>query len=112
MAVYVSNINIETGTNFSQVFTLEDVNTNSPLNLSGYTVNSQMRKHPASSGVTTFTTNLSDPTAGQLQIGLSTTQTLALKPGRYVYDVLVTDTSSNVSRVVEGMAIVSQGVTR
>jgi len=112
MAVYVSNIVINTGTTFSQNFTLENANTNSLLNLTGYTVTSQMRKHPASTGVTTFTTSVADVTGGQINIGLSTTQTATLKPGRYVYDVLITDNSGTIDRVVEGMVIVSQGATR
>ena len=113
MAVYVSNIVINTGTTFAQSFTLEDVNTNSVLNLTDYTIKSEMRKHPGSTtGVTTFTSTVSSSAGGIIQIGLSTTQTAALKPGRYVYDVLLTDASGVRDRVVEGMALVTQGATR
>ena len=113
MSVYVSNIVINTGTTFAQTFTLEDVNTNSILNLSDYTIKSQMRKHPSSTtGVTTFTSSISSAAGGQITIGLSTSQTSALKPGRYVYDVLLTDNSGTRDRVVEGMVLVSQGATR
>lgn len=112
MAVYVSNIVINTGTTFSQTYTLENINTNSLLNLTGYSVSAQMRKHPAATGVTTFTANVTDVTGGQVNIGLTSTQTASLKSGRYVYDVLVTDSSGNRDRVVEGMVIVSQGATR
>ena len=113
MAVYVSNIVINTGTTFSQSFTLENVNTNSVVNLSNYTIKSEMRKHPGSTtGVTTFTSSIASASGGIVQIGLSTTQTAALKPGRYVYDVLLTDNSGTRDRVVEGMVIVSQGATR
>ena len=52
MAVYVSNLTVNTGATFNQTFTLEDSNSNSVLNLTGYTVRAQMRKHPGSS---TFT---------------------------------------------------------
>jgi len=112
MAVYVSNIIVNTGADFSQVFTLEDASTNSALNLTGYTVSSQMRKHPASSGVTTFTASVYDASAGQIKIGLSTSQTSALKEGRYVYDIKVLDTDNVTTRVVEGMVLVSKGVTQ
>jgi len=113
MAVYVSNIVINTGTTFAQSFTLEDVNTNSILNLTDYTIKSEMRKHPGSTtGVTTFTSTVASAAGGRIQIGLSTTQTAALKPGRYVYDILVTDSSGVRDRVVEGMALVTQGATR
>jgi hypothetical protein len=113
MAVYVSNIVINTGTTFAQTFTLENVNTNSVVDLTNYTIKSEMRKHPGSTtGVTTFTSSIASAAGGQIQIGLSTTQTAALKPGRYVYDVLLTDNSGTRDRVVEGMVIVSQGATR
>mgnify|MGYP003321146551 CR=1 FL=1 len=112
MAVYVSNIVINTGTTFSQTYTLENVNTNSLLDLTGYSVSAQMRKHPAATGVTTFTSSVTDVTGGQVNIGLTSTQTASLKSGRYVYDVLVTDSSGTRDRVVEGMVIVSQGATR
>ena len=112
MAVYVSNLVINAGTNFDQVFTLENINTNSAINLTNYIVKAQMRKHPSASGVTTFTTSLYDSSTGKIKIGLSTTSTASLKPGRYVYDILMTDAYNNTSRVIEGMVLVREGVTR
>lgn len=112
MAVYVSNLVINAGTDFNQVFNLENINTNSAINLTNYVVKAQMRKHANASGVTTFTTSLYDSSTGRIKIGLSTTSTASLKPGRYVYDILLTDTSNNTSRVVEGMVLVREGVTK
>ena len=113
MAVYVSNIVINTSTTFSQTFTLENINTNAALNLTGYSARSEMRKHSGSTtGITTFTVSFPDRTNGHVQIGLTTTQTAALKPGRYVYDLLIDDGNGTIDRVVEGMALVSQGATR
>jgi hypothetical protein len=73
-----------------------------------------MRKWSGSSGVTTFTTSVVNSSSGQIRIGLSSVTTARLKPGRYVYDVLITTTSgvtTTTSRVVEGMALVREGVT-
>ena len=113
MAVYVSNIVVNTGTTFSQSFTLESINTNSVLDLTDYTIKSEMRKHPGSTtGVTTFTSTIASAAGGVVTIGLSTNQTAALKPGRYVYDIVLTDDDGIRDRVVEGMVIVSQGATR
>ena len=112
MAVYVSNIVVDSGVDFSQIFTLENVNTNSALDLTGYSVKAQMRKHSGATGVTTFTASVYDAGTGKVKIGLSTTSTAALKPGRYVYDVVLTDTPNFMSRVVEGMVLVREGVTR
>ena len=113
MAVYSSNLVIKTGTTFEQVFTLEDGVSNSPVNLTGFDVSAQMRKHRgATTGITTFTTSLYDASGGKIQIGLSTTQTAALNPGRHVYDVITTNTTGVMECVVEGMVLVSQSVTR
>ena len=71
-----------------------------------------MRKHAGSTGVTTFTSSIFNASSGQIKIGLSTSQTAALKEGRYVYDVVITDTASVMTRVVEGMALVRAGVTK
>ena len=113
MAVYSSNLIIKTGTTFEQVFTLEDGVSNSPINLTNFGIAAQMRKHRgATTGITTFTTSIYDAVGGKIQIGLSTTQTAALKPGRHVYDVITTDTSGVMECVVEGMVIVSKAVTQ
>ena len=47
MAVYVNNITINTGEYFSRDFYLDNID-GTPLNLTGYTAASQVRKHPES----------------------------------------------------------------
>ena len=112
-AVYVSNIIINSGTNFSQTFTLEGADNNSPLILTGYTVSAQIRKYQGSSTAINFTTSiLQPPTLGKIIISLSSEQTTTIKPGRYLYDILLTDSYSIKSRVVEGSVLVREGVTR
>ena len=112
MTVYVANIVINGGADFSQPYDLADQNTNSAKDLSGHSVASQMRKHAAAVGVTTFTTTIVNAAAGQIRIGLTTSQTADLKPGRYVYDLMLTAPDNSVTRVIEGMALVREGVTR
>jgi hypothetical protein len=114
MAVYVNNLVINTGTTFEQTFTLEGSDSSTPIDLTDYTFESQMRKHPGSSSATTFSVVIiNPPTAGRLLIGLTTSQTSSLKPGRYIYDVLATNIIENKkSRVIEGMVLVREGVTR
>ena len=110
MAAYVSNIVIDVGTDFIQTFNLE-VSGNAPLDLTSYTGSSLMKKHPSSLTTTaTFAVSFPSPTQGQLRISLGSTVTNGLKPGRYVYDVLISDGSIK-TRVVEGSAIVTAGVT-
>ena len=112
MAVYVSNLTVNTGTTFSQVFTLESAATNSATDLTGFTAAAQMRKHPGSSTATDFSTQIINATSGIIRVGLTTNQTTNLKPGRFVYDVLITDTSGEVTRVLEGAVLVREGVTK
>ena len=110
MAAYVSNIVIDVGTDFIQTFNLEDSG-NAPLDLTSYTGSSLMKKHPSSLTTTaTFAVSFPSPTQGQLRISLGSTVTNGLKPGRYVYDVLISDGSIK-TRVVECSAIVTAGVT-
>ena len=111
-AVYVSNLVINSGATFSQTFNLENSASSSSLNLSNFTVAAQMRKHSRSMGVTTFTSTITDNTGGTIRVGLTSATTASLKPGRYVYDVIVSDSSGEVTRVVEGSVLVREGVTR
>jgi hypothetical protein len=110
-ATYVSNITINSGEDFSQTFTLESTDSSSPLNLDGYTVTSQMRKHAGSSTKTDFTTSIVSASNGIIKIVLANTATVNLKAGRYVYDIVI-EKDSIKTRVLEGMVLVRQGVTR
>lgn len=110
MAAYVSNIVIEAGADFNQQFNLEDIG-NAPLNLTGYTGASRMKKHHSSlSTAATFTVTFPNRVQGVMQIALTASTTAVLKPGRYVYDVLLSD-GSEKTRVIEGSALVTAGIT-
>lgn len=111
-AVYVNNLVINSGANFSQTFNLESGNSNSALDLTGYTVSAQMRKYAGSSTAITFTSDIVSPgSLGKIIISLTSEQTSNLKPGRFVYDVVITKNSTK-TRVIEGMVLVREGVTR
>jgi hypothetical protein len=112
-AVYVNNLVINSGSDFSQTFTLEETESNSFLNLSDYQIDSQMRKWSGSINAISFTTAIEfPPTSGKINISLTSEQTKEIKPGRYVYDVLITDSFGQKSKVIEGMVLVREGVTR
>lgn len=112
MTVYVNNLVINSGANFTQNFILENISDGSPVGLSGYTISSKMRKHPGSSSSTTFTTSVVNASTGEIKISLASTITSSLKPGRYVYDIVSTDLAGFKTRVIEGMVLVREGVTR
>jgi len=112
-AVYVNNLVVNSGADFSQSFTLEGTDTNSAFDLTGYTVVSQMRKWAGSSSAVSFTTSVEIPsTVGKILIKLTAAQTTIIKPGRYVYDVVIIDQFGVKNRVIEGMVLVTEGVTR
>ena len=50
--------------------------------------------------------------SGKILIRLTAAQTTVIKPGRYVYDVVITDSFGVKNRVIEGMVLVTEGVTR
>jgi hypothetical protein len=71
-----------------------------------------MRKHPGSSTATNFNTQIINASGGKIRVGLTTSETASLKPGRFMYDVLITDAQGEVTRVLEGSVLVREGVTR
>ena len=110
MAAYISNIVIDAGADFNQTFNLENT-ANSPLDLTGYTATSKLKKHPASlSDKATFSVSFPNRAQGQLKISFGSSITSALKAGRYSYDVLLNDGSIK-TRIVSGSAIITAGVT-
>lgn len=111
-AVYTSNLIINSGANFNTTFELTNSDGTS-LDLTGYTGASQLRKTYSSTGYVGFSVSFVTPRSlGMIGIALTSGQTSSLKPGRYVYDVLITNSTGIKSRVVEGMALVREGVTK
>ena len=111
-AVYVSNLIINAGSTFSQTFDLVQSDDSGPLDLNGFTVTSQFRKHAGSSSKTDFTTTISDADNGKIIISLTAAQSSVPKPGRYIYDIIIENAANEKTRVVEGSVLVREGVTR
>ena len=111
MSVYVNNITINTGEYFSRDFYLDNID-GTPLNLTGYTAASQIRKHPESVNATAdFKVGFIDRANGRIRVSLATTTTRLVKPGRYVWDVMFTDSSNKKSIVIEGNVLATQDIT-
>lgn len=103
------NITIAQGTTFSEVFTSTETD-GSASNLQGYTGAAMIKKHPSATTSETFSVSITAGT-GEVAIGLTAGATSRLKPGRQVYDVVLTSSSGVVSRLVSGSAIVTAGIT-
>ena len=118
MAVYTSNLALTTDSDFSQIFTLENAETNSPTNLSGFTIASSIRKHPAAKRGEGFEATIINAAAGKIRLGMSGIKSRQLadegffRTGRYVYDVVVTDSAAERTKVLEGTVLVNIGVTK
>jgi hypothetical protein len=111
MAVY-SNIVIDQGADYSASIDVTDSDGDT-IDLSGYTAAGQIRKTYSSSTAVDFTVSIASPaSAGTLNIGLSNTQTNAMKAGRYVYDVEITNSGGVKTRVLEGQVEITPGVTQ
>ena len=105
-----ANLVIDQGTTFTTDLTMTDEE-GSPLNLTGYTANSQIRKWYTSSNATaTFTTSING-NSGIITLSLTANQTGTMTAGRYVYDVEIND-GAIISRIVEGIVTVTPQVTR
>lgn len=109
MAAY-SEITIEQYADFSTTLNIEDIQGN-PVNLSGYSVSSQIRKSPYSSTFYAFQTQVSNTITAEITITMNSSVTADLSPGRYLYD-LVINSGNEKTRVVEGIATVTAGITR
>jgi hypothetical protein len=111
MAVY-SNIVIDQGADYSASIDVTDSDGDN-IDLSGYTAAGQIRKTYSSSTAVDFTVAVASPaSAGILNISLSNTQTNAMKAGRYVYDVEITNSGGVKTRVLEGQVEITPGVTQ
>lgn len=101
MAVY-ANLPIDQGSTYTSTVSVEGGNS-LPFNLTGYSARGHIRKNYSSSSFTAFSTTINNAIQGEINLSLTSTQTAALKAGRYVYDVEIIESSTgNITRVVEG----------
>ena len=103
------NLIVDQGTTFSTSFTVNDDN-GDPIDFTGYTGNSQIRKHYTSSNSVSFTVTANS--SGAVTLSLTSNATSNLVAGRYVYDVEMVSGGNVTSRIVEGVVTVTPQVTR
>jgi hypothetical protein len=103
-----ANISIDQGTSFNTTINLTDDSGN-PLDLSAYTANSQLRRWYTSSNSINFGIALAN---GSIILSMNSATTANLSYQRYVYDVIVTDSTNTVTRVVEGIVTVNPRVSQ
>jgi len=112
MPAAYTNLYLEAGSDFSATVLIDDIY-QEIYDLTGYTAASQLRKSYYSANATaTFSTTI-NVGAGTITMALDAANTATIRPGRYVYDTIITDSVHNVTtRVLEGVIDVSPRVTR
>jgi len=105
----VINIVIPQGSDFEETFSSTESD-GSASNLAGFTGEAKIKKHPESTSSTSFTVNITGAT-GVVSIAMTSGVTGSLSPGRHLYDVRLTSSTGAKSRLVEGMAMVTAGIS-
>ena len=107
----ISNLYIDQGTDFNVTVDVTNID-GSVLNLSNYTAVSQIRKTYGSSNVSaTFTTSITCCSRAS-NTYFNRYTNIYLTAGRYVYDLNITSSAGQTTRVVEGQVVLTPGVTR
>lgn len=111
MAAYLE-LTIEQGANLTSIVTVNDAQGDA-VNLTTYSASSQLRKSYYSSSANTLAATVTGNANGQITLTMTAANTALLTPGRYVYDLVITNSTDNSkTRVIEGTAIVLPSVTR
>ena len=107
----ISNLYVDAGADYSNIITVTATN-GQPLDLTGYTVRSQLRKSFQSSTAYAFTASVFSAVNGQIRLQLTAVQSEAIPAGRWLYDVEITSSVGVKTRVVEGIVTVSPQITQ
>ena len=103
------NITIPQRADFGEVFTSTEPD-GSLSNLVGFTGQSSLKKFPESTVAYNFVVGINTITS-EVSIAMTAPVTTLLKPGRYFYDVVLTSSIGGITRMVEGQAMVTAGIT-
>ena len=111
MAVFSTNLLIYKHTDFEQTFILEDSQSNSAKDLTGFTGTCKMQRTLNLGSLTAFNLAFTNRTLGKVRISLTNTQTALIAEGKYFYELVLTDSNDISERVIEGVVIVKHPVT-
>tara|TARA_Y100000996_G_scaffold32862_1_gene23184 strand:- start:56 stop:436 length:381 start_codon:yes stop_codon:yes gene_type:complete len=111
MAVFNTNLLIYKHTDFEQTFVLEDSQSNSAKDLTGFSGTCKMQRTLNLGSLTSFSLAFTNRLLGKVRISLTSTQTANIADGKYFYELMLTDPNGVVERVIEGVVIVKHPVT-
>ena len=102
---------MDQGSDFSNIITV--AGSGGAINLTDYTIKSQLRKSYSSSSFFNFNATIYDAATGRIRIQLSAEASSLIPPGRYLYDIELTNTETGAkNRIVEGIVTVSPEITK
>ena len=105
------DITIQQGADFQLVLNYKDP-VDAPIDLTGYTVQSQIRDRPNGVLKQDFTALITDPVAGEITLSLTHDQTALLESCvPWHYDVLIESPGGVVDRIIQGKVKISPRVT-
>ena len=108
----ISNLYIDQGSTYSNIITVAS-STGSALDLTNYTVASQIRKSYGSSTAYDFTASVYNAVDGKVRLQLTSTESSAIPAGRYLYDIEITNTNTSAkTRILEGIVVVTPEITQ
>lgn len=104
---------IDQGTTFNNEINITDDITNAVINISGYSVSSQIRRSFFSANATAnIICTITNAANGDISLTIPAGNTSNIPAGRYLYDVKMTDTSNVTTRILEGIITINPAVTR
>ena len=112
MAAYVE-LYVDQGTTFNNIINVTDDLTNDYINVSGYTVRSQLRRSYYSANASAnINCSITDAPNGEITLSMTAGTTANIKGGRYLFDVETTDVSNTKTRILEGTLTITPRITK
>ena len=103
------NITINQNADFRRSFQVKENNV--ILNITGYTFSGRLKSSFNDDAYVDFVASVTDGPAGTFTVDLADTVTATMKPGTWVYDIIMADTNGDKTRLMQGNAFLKQGVT-
>jgi|LakMenE01Jun11ns_1017448.scaffolds.fasta_scaffold9917820_5 hypothetical protein len=104
------NIVAEQGATFNLNFRVETDGT--PWNLTGYTFAMQVRRSASATATLLNITSATMTSVGHVSVTVSAATMSDVPAGRWVYDIELTSSGNEVTRILEGRFIVTAEVTQ
>jgi hypothetical protein len=104
-------LDIDQGSDFTTEITLEN-DDGTPMSLLGYEIYSQFRKSYGSTTGYEFDAQITNANQGKFTLSLSGSVSSNIRPGRYLYDVEISNLTPSKARVLEGIVTINPEITK